>query len=206
MLKRANPWAASLAFVLVASFSLTAAAQEIVIFGDSTGKGDGAVTRWFDRMLEKLPAGPVIENHSRSRFSITAILKSMESPQTKSAQLVIIYDRRNAGETVDAYLEHLHRIAETASPAKLLILPQVPVSGGREDGLTLAVLQSINTRILAEFPDNTFDQATQESFLSDLSGDDTRSDHIHRNDKGQEIEAEYIARWLSTHPLQVTSN
>ncbi len=185
-----------LALAVVALSSLPATAQAIAVFGDSTGKGDGAVTRWADRMLEEQPTGLVIENHSRSRFSITSILKTMEDEQPISAEFVILYDRRNAGETVDEYLQQLHRAIELAHPAKVLIMPQVPVSGGREDRQTLAILEAINARLLTEFPDNTFDQAWQREFLFALAGDDTRSDHIHRNDKGQAIEASYIAAWL----------
>lgn len=71
-------------------------------------------------------------------------------------------------------------------------MPQVPVSGGGEDRLTLEVLLAINV-LLRE---NTFDAGTEARLLEALSGDETRSDRVHRNDVDQQIEAEFIADWL----------
>ena len=176
--------------------SLAASGQSILIFGDSTGKGDGAQRRWQDRMLESLPTGLIVENYSRSRMSIAKILETIKESPTRTSAIVIIYDRRNAGETADSYLADLHEAADLIGHSRFLILPQVPVSGEREDRLTLEILTSINRRLLAEFTANTFDAATQAAYIADLSGDVTRSDHIHRNDVGQQIEADYISRWL----------
>lgn len=172
-----------------------AALGQITIFGDSTGKGDGALVRWHHRLVDALADGREIENASASRLPMSRILHRMEETPDLG-QLTIIYDRRNAGETVEEYLEHLHEAADLIGHERFLILPQVPVSGGREDGTTLPILLSINGRILEEFADNTFDAGQQQDFLDALSGDQTRSDRIHRNDVGQQIEADFIARWI----------
>ncbi|MBJ3784713.1 SGNH/GDSL hydrolase family protein [Devosia sediminis] len=181
------------AFVLTAA---TASAADIVIVGDSTGKGDGAQTSWATRLLEKLDGEYQVENLSRSRNSMAAILKSLETLPGGEERVVILYDRRNAGESVDEYMASLAEAKAKIGDDRLLILPQVPVSGGREDGLTLPVLLGINERLLTEFPENSFDAEVQAAFLEALAGDETRSDRIHRNDVGQEIEAGFIADWL----------
>ncbi len=188
---------AALAAWMAVGSVVAASGQDILIFGDSTGKGDGAQRRWHQRMLETLPHDLVIENFSRSRSSIGKILDALEANQSKLSGTVIIYDRRNAGETADSYIAELHRAADLIGHSRFLILPQVPVSGGREDRLTLEILVAINERLLTEFAANTFDAATQSAFIADLAGDKTRSDHIHRNDVGQQIEADYISTWLS---------
>lgn len=182
--------------VLMLSASMAMAAPDLVVFGDSTGKGDGAQQRWATRLVALLGDGRRVENFSRSRNSIDRIWKSVEEAPDLTAATVLVYDRRNAGETVEAYLARLHAIAERVGHGRLLILPQVPVSGGREDGTTLPVLLAINERILADFPDNTFDAVTRDAFLAALDADATRSDRIHRNDVGQQIEADYIGQWV----------
>ena len=67
-----------------------ASGQDILIFGDSTGKGDGAQRRWHQRIRETLPHDPVVENFSRSRSSIGKILDALEANQSKLSGTVII--------------------------------------------------------------------------------------------------------------------
>ena len=43
-----------------------AAPEDLVIHGDSTGRGDGAQTRWPDRLLAVLGETRAVENLSRS--------------------------------------------------------------------------------------------------------------------------------------------
>ena len=173
------------------------AAAGLVVHGDSTGKGDGAQRRWTARLLEVLGEERSVDNHSRSRNGIDRIVNGMLEAPVPEGSVVIIYDRRNAGETSEAYIERLQQGVAALGTDRFLILPQVPVSGGGEDRLTLAVLMDINERLHAAFPDNIFDAATEARFLAALSGDETRSDRIHRNDAGQQIEAEFIGAWLS---------
>ena len=171
-------------------------AFDLAIHGDSTGRGHGAQTKWFQQ-LDQFADAAAVENFARDRNSITGAAKLVEANPLPQ-HVTIVYDRRNAGETVDDYIDTLHEIADTLGNGRFLILPQVPVSGGREDGLTLPILLEINERIRAEFPANTFDQSLEADFLAALADDETRADRIHRNDAGQRIEAEYICEWLSS--------
>jgi hypothetical protein len=101
------------------------------------------------------------------------------------------------GETADDWIAAIGEAIAHRGNDRFLIMPQVPVSGGGEDGTTLPVLLEINQRIRETWPNNTFDAATEAEFLALLADDATRSDRIHRNDSGQAIEAEFIAAWLS---------
>lgn len=172
-----------------------AAPEDLVIHGDSTGRGDGAQTRWPDRLLAVLGETRAVENLSRSRQDIRRIVRGMLALAPHDG-VTIVYDRRNAGETPEAYIDYLKQGVAALGSDRFLILPQVPVSGGHEDRLTLEVLLAINVLLRETFPDNTFDAETEARLLEALSGDETRSDRIHRNDVGQQIEAEFIADWL----------
>ncbi len=184
---------------LMATAGAATAAPGLAIFGDSTGKGDGAQIRWHEQIEALLGDGREITNQSRSRSSLTDIREQVEDAGDLEGTTVIIYDRRNAGESVDDYMSNLAAIIDHAESAEVLILPQVPVSGNREDGLTLPILLEINRRLVEDLPEHTFDLETQQAFLSALAGDETRSDRIHRNEQGQKLEAEFIARWLAEH-------
>ena len=173
----------------------TAAPTDLVIHGDSTGKGDGAQTRWPTRLLAVLGETRAVENLSRSRQDIRRITRGMLALAPHDG-VTILYDRRNAGETPEAYIDYLKQGVAALGSDRFLILPQVPVSGGHEDRLTLEVLLAINVLLREAFPDNSFDAETEARLLEALSGDDTRSDRVHRNDIGQQIEAEFIADWL----------
>ena len=172
-----------------------AAPTDLVIHGDSTGKGDGAQTRWPTRLLAVLGETRAVENLSRSRQDIRRITRGMLALAPHDG-VTILYDRRNAGETPEAYLDYLRQGVAALGSDRFLIMPQVPVSGGGEDRLTLEVLLAINVLLRQTFPDNSLDAATEARLLEALSGDETRSDRIHRNDIGQQIEAEFIAEWL----------
>lgn len=172
-----------------------AAPTDLVIHGDSTGRGDGAQTRWPDRLLAVLGETRSIENLSISRQDIRRITRGMLALAPHDG-VTIVYDRRNAGETPEAYLDYLRQGVAALGSDRFLIMPQVPVSGGHEDRLTLEVLLAINVLLRETFPDNTFDAETEARLLEALSGDETRSDRVHRNDVGQQIEAEFIADWL----------
>ncbi|MCR6672732.1 hypothetical protein [Devosia ginsengisoli] len=194
---RHMPMALLLGAILASSLApgSMAAPTDLVIHGDSTGRGDGAQTRWPDRLLAVLGEPRAIENLSVSRQDIRRIVRGMLTLAPHDG-VTILYDRRNAGETPEAYLDYLKQGVAALGSNRFLIMPQVPVSGGGEDRLTLEVLLAINVLLRESFPDNTLDAETEARLLEALRSDETRSDRVHRNDIGQQIEAEFIAAWL----------
>ena len=110
--------------------------------------------------------------------------------------VVIIYDRRNAGEDPTIYTNTLADALGTLHNGHFLIMPQVPNVGIKQAKDSVAAMESINKNILRRWPLNTFSQAEQDRFIIELSDPRTRVDGIHRGPRGQTIEAFYIERWL----------
>lgn len=169
---------------------------QIAVYGDSTARGDGAQLRWHQQLGEFLTEEPEVHRAGVNRQSITRLTKGVLADDAHRDWIAIFYDRRNGGETADQWIAAIMEAIDFRGNDRFLIMPQVPVSGGREDGTILPILLEINERIRSTWPDNTFDAATEAQFLALLAEDATRSDHIHRNDAGQAIEAEFIAAWL----------
>ena len=172
--------------------------MRIAIYGDSTAKGDGAQVQWYKQLGEHLGAEPEIHPAGVSRYGIDKIAMAMRNDAEHRGWTVIVYDRRNAGETVEEWMAALAAGLEGLATDRFLVMPQVPVSGGREDRLTMAVLLGINEALRATYPNNTFGAELEAELLTALAGDSTRSDHIHRNDLGQQIEAKLIGGWLAS--------
>jgi len=183
--------------LLLAGLGSAHAQTGIAVYGDSTARGDGAQTEWYDRLQEILPRQRPIHSAGINRNSISGLVKSVEADTEHRDWTVVFYDRRNAGESAEEWMEQIAAAIALLQTDRFLIMPQVPVSGGREDGLTLPVLLEINELVRATYPDNSFDADTEAEFLARLDDDATRADRIHRNDAGQQIEAEFIGAWLN---------
>ncbi|MET3612405.1 hypothetical protein ABID16_000710 [Rhizobium aquaticum] len=109
----------------------------------------------------------------------------------------VIYDRRNDNEDPAQYVATLKEAVATLSTRDFLILPQVPRSAGSpETPEQIAAMAEIDRQVLSLWPDNTFSPSDRKAFLAELAPDDTRIDGLHRNEKGQEIEARWIGGWL----------
>ncbi len=119
----------------------------------------------------------------------------MEKDENHRYVTTIIYDRRNDGEDPKEYIEDLSRAISCLKTERFLILPQVPQSFGRtESQEQISAMREIDDAVVAKWPKNTFSIPERSSFLSDLSDDSTRIDGLHRNEKGQAIEAKWITK------------
>lgn len=122
--------------------------------------------------------------------------KMLADPDHRTVTTVI-YDRRNAGEEPARYMADLKDAVATLSTDHFLVMPQVPQSRGLpETDEQLAAMAEIDRQVLALWPNNTFSPQERSAFLVELDADDTRIDGLHRNEKGQLIEASWIGRWL----------
>lgn len=185
----------SLLFLLAVPAIANDAAGGLVAYGDSTARGVGAKQTWLERL--GTAHSREVRNAGKDRQGVEAMAQSATDDAEHHAWIAIFYDRRNAGETPDDWIAAVSAAIAARGTDRFLIMPQVPVSGGREDGITLPVLLEINERIRATWPENSFDAATEAEFLAILDSDANRADRIHRNDAGQAIEAEFIGRWLA---------
>jgi hypothetical protein len=185
----------SLLFLLAVPALASDATGGLVAYGDSTAKGVGAKQTWLERLGEA--RSTAVRNAGVDRQGVEAMAQSATDDAEHRTWIAIFYDRRNAGETPDAWIAAVSAAIAARGTDRFLVMPQVPVSGGREDGITLPVLLEINGRIRATWPENAFDAATEAEFLAILDSDANRSDRIHRNDAGQAIEADFVGRWLT---------
>ncbi len=121
----------------------------------------------------------------------------MEADHEHRKITTIIYDRRNDDEDAQAYVADLSAAVATLQTDHFLIMPQVPQSAGKpETPDQIAAMAEIDRQVLARWPNNTFSPAERQAFLAELSADDTRFDGLHRNEKGQQIEARWIGGWI----------
>ncbi len=118
----------------------------------------------------------------------------MEADREHRKITTIIYDRRNDDEDAQAYVADLSAAIATLQTDHFLIMPQVPQSAGKpETPDQIAAMAAIDEAVLSKWPNNTFSPGDRAQFLGELSADDTRFDGLHRNEKGQAIEARWIA-------------
>ncbi len=121
----------------------------------------------------------------------------MEADHAHTKITTIIYDRRNDDEDAQAYVADLSAAVASLQTDHFLILPQVPQSRGKQETQDQTkAMAEIDRQVLALWPKNTFSPAERQTFLAELSPDDTRFDGLHRNGKGQGIEARFIESWL----------
>ncbi|MBA2587648.1 MAG: hypothetical protein H0U98_03390 [Alphaproteobacteria bacterium] len=184
--------------------------QPIAVHGDSTAIGsripllekywnifpqlDGA--RWWNQLSQSYrPARPVF-NDGVGGQSIVTMRRKMEQDVLHRRDTTIIYDRRNDGENANSYVENLAAALATLATDHFLIMPQVPRADA-ESPQDLAVLKKIDGLVSARWPHNSFSGPERQRFLAALAFLDTRDDGLHRNRKGQAIEARLIKAWLN---------
>ncbi len=180
----------------------------IAIHGDSTAVGSRAgiakifniapiwdSRRWWVQVARSLNRTPF--NDGVGGQDMRTLREKMEKDENHRYVTTIIYDRRNDGEDPKEYIEDLSRAISCLKTERFLILPQVPQSFGRtESQEQISAMREIDDAVVAKWPKNTFSIPERSSFLSDLSDDSTRIDGLHRNEKGQAIEAKWITKWL----------
>jgi hypothetical protein len=129
--------------------------------------------------------------------SIRTMKEKMLADSAHRALPTVIYDRRNDGEDAAAYVADLREAVATLTTRDFLILPQVPKSAGfPESAEQSAAMAEIDRMVLDLWPNNTFTPAERQAFLTELQPDETRLDGLHRNEKGQAIEAKWVGAWL----------
>lgn len=183
----------------------------LAVRGDSTAiaSRDGAAKafnfapsldskRWWNIVRKSNFAGRSAYNDGVGGQSIATMREKMEADQKHRSLPTVIYDRRNEGETADQYEAELARAIGTLSPKCLLIMPQVSRSAGlpETDPLQVPVMADIDRRVRLRWAKYAPPKAEADQLIKELSDDATRYDGLHRNAKGQAIEARYISTWL----------
>ena len=196
------------ALVLAISPSAAMALPPIAVHGDSFAIGSRIPllerawnlfpsldrTRWWNILSRSYsPARPVF-NDGVGGQTIFALRDKMQKDQLHRDDTTIIYDRRNSGETAAGYVAALEAGLATLHTRHFLILPQVPFFNKSEPDLP--IMRDIDRRVLAKWPDNTFNAVERAAFDRALADPTTRADTLHRNAKGQAIEAHFIKAWL----------
>lgn len=200
----------AIVFKLLLASALASATSNgpIAIHGDSTALGSRTSgvarlwnmvpaldsERWWNKLSRSYSPHRIIFNDGVGGQPMAVMRDKMQSDKGHRQDLVIIYDRLNDDETADAYIAALSAAVATLQTNHFLILPQVSWATIKDD--KLQTLQDLNRRIPAKWPRNTFSATEAAGFAKALSDPSTRSDGLHRNLKGQTIEARYIKTWI----------
>jgi len=169
------------------------------VYGDSTAAAAGSsssATQWYSLLYTGYTPNRIAYRNATGGQGIADMAADVIADEAHSDWLHIFYDRKNTGETADLWLAQIALAVTNLQTNRFLIMPQVPFADGAEDATNQLILDEINTRIRATYPNNTFTVAQETAFLSNLSSGTTRSDGLHRNDVGQAIEANTIRTWL----------
>lgn len=199
-----------MAFSILATILAACSEPQIAVHGDSTaiGSRDGLAKiwnlapswddkRWWTILGNSYDPNREVFNDGVGGQSIVTLRDKMVSDLAHRSLPTIIYDRRNTGETADAYMTNLTAAIATLETDRFLIMPQVPQSAGKPESVEqIGAMVEIDAAVLAKWPNNTFSPEERALFFAALQPDDTRADGLHRNEKGQAIEAEFIGRWL----------
>ncbi len=153
--------------------------------------------RWWVIVGKTFTPQRAVFNDGVGGQSIQTLRDKMVADQDHRGLPSVIYDRRNDGEDATQYVAALKEAIATLKTRDFLILPQVPRSEGfPEPPDQSAAMAEIDRQVLALWPGNTFSPSERAAFLGELAPDDTRLDGLHRNEKGQAIEARWIGHWL----------
>jgi hypothetical protein len=151
--------------------------------------------RWWNILSQSYnPVRPIFNDGVHGQ-SMKALRDKMLIDTSHRDDVTIIYDRRNAGEQADVYVTQLGEAVSTLSSNQFLILPQVNKAKGIQDE-DAAVMHDIDDRVLCRWPNNTFTPTQRAAFAAALADPSTRADGLHRNRRGQAIEAKFIRAWL----------
>jgi len=199
-------------FYLLLALSLPVGSQAgLFVYGDSTAIGartgihrvwNAAPSidsgRWWQLLGKEMNPPRIVFNHGKGGQGVRELSESI-LPVSLPDAVVIIYDRRNSGETPQEYLGFLEQAIAILGTSRFLIMPQVPQSESfPEEPHQALAMAEIDRQVAMRWPDNVFSPTERLDFLSRLAPDDTRHDGLHRNDKGHRIEASVIGEWLRT--------
>jgi hypothetical protein len=177
----------------------------LAVYGDSTALGDGSDTtpnKWAT--LLSGDASLTLYNAGVSGQSMADMAAGVIADTDHRRWLTVFMDHANTGETVAAYIASLDSAASAIQTNRFLIWPQIGVTDGSDDATMLTLRSDINAAIIANWPNNTFDVTEQAAIIAALNDSTTRSDGVHRNDKGQTIEAFYGSAWLQRKGWRTT--
>lgn len=169
--------------------------SSLYVVGDSTAKGDQSDTaagKWAT--ICSGDASLTLSNAGASGQSIAVCLSGVQADTAHRSSQTVLMDMANAGETAAGWLAAAASIV--ALQPFILIWPQVGVTDGSMSGADLTRMADINTGIIANFPNNTFDLTEQTALIAAFNDATMRQDGLHRNDKGQALEAFYASSFL----------
>lgn len=151
--------------------------------------------RWHSGLSARLASHPVIRNTGVNSSSIIQVIDRMRVSGDLRCP-TILFDRMNDEENADDYLAELERAVALIESDDWLIVPQVPKAAGQENPALLAHMMRINEGVRERWPAHTFSREATDAFIAALSPADTRYDGLHRNTRGQRIEAAFISAWI----------
>ncbi len=129
--------------------------------------------------------------------NIASMRNKMEKDIEHQGWPTIIYDRLNDEEIPDLYIIDLERAVSEIKTDRFLIMPQIPRAGNGDNQEYLERAARVDAEVSRRWPENTLSAAEKVALKQKLSSSDTRTDGLHRNARGQAIEAEMVEHWTS---------
>lgn len=154
--------------------------------------------RWWNIVRRTNFGGDPAFNDGVGGQDVRTMREKLEADHKHRRLPTVIYDRRNEGETADHYEAEVAKAIEGLSADCVLIMPQVSGSTSyvETDPEQVPTMAEIDRRFRSRWPDYTPPKAEADELVKALADDNTRYDGLHRNAKGQAIEARYISTWL----------
>lgn len=190
---------------------LAACSQEqdtpIVVYGDSTAIASRIP--WSEKLWNIAPSwdrqrwfnmlGRPVTNNGKAGALISRVTERITADPSKRGTTTIIYDLVNVEEDPAGYVAELARAVSRLETDEFLIIPQVPDAYAVDRGQNMPSRRMrplIDRAVAARWPAHTFTPIERQAFFAQLADPTTRYDGIHRNARGQQIEAAHIKRWL----------
>lgn len=167
------------------------------VYGDSTAVGTGATDTWHEVLAAAYDPDLIVSVNAAGGEDTEDMLARVEaSAEFYGAWPTVIMDRPNTGETASDWVSRVKQ-AIGHMTGQVLVVPPVLNSPGAGGDASEAAVLGVQAALLSDsfFSARRLSSTMQAAYLSDLAGDETRSDNVHFSDFGQEIQANYIRAW-----------
>lgn len=180
---------------------IATAADGIMIYGDSTAKGDHGTkgSRWWELLGHSYLVWRRTDEDAASGENTKQMLARVKGDLTHRDWTTIFMDRPNSGESAEDWIANMKAAVALVDTDRWLVVPPVIDSPAGQPSRLNAAIQGVQAALLRDgfFAGHTFDGPTQAAYAAALDDDALRDENgLHFVDGGQVIQEEYIRAFL----------